>query len=61
MLKKLENAKASTNNKQLESFVGLANFYGRMVPDFSTKTLPLNIMRNSNFSWGKMQQKTLKT
>ena len=23
-----KNAKASTNNKQLESFVGLANFYG---------------------------------
>ena len=53
----MKNAKAPTNNKQLESFVGLANFYGRMIPDFATKMLPLNNMRNSDFSWGKMQQK----
>ena len=56
MLKK--NAKASTNNKQLESVVGVAKFYGRMIPDFTTKMQPLNNMRNSDFSWGKMQQKT---
>ena len=54
---KIKNAKAPTNNKQLESFVGLANFYGRMILDFATKMLPLNNMRNSDFSWGKMQQK----
>ena len=47
-----KNAKAPTNNKQLESFVGLANFYGRMIPNFATKMLPLNNMRNSDFSWG---------
>ena len=28
-----------------------------MIPDFATKMLPLNNMRNSDFSWGKMQQK----
>ena len=27
-VEKIKNAKAPTNNKQLESFVGLANFYG---------------------------------
>ena len=37
---KIKNAKAPTNNKLLESFVGLANFYGRMIPDFATKLLP---------------------
>ena len=57
-VEKIKNAKAPTNNKQLESFVGLANFYGRMIPDFATKLLPLKNMRNSDFSWGKMQQKT---
>ena len=57
MLKKIKNAKPPTNNKQLESFVGLANFYGRIIPDFATKMLPLNNMRNSDFSGGKMQQK----
>ena len=41
----------------VKSFVGLADSYGRMVPDFATKMLPLNNMRNSDFSWGKMQQK----
>ena len=51
---KIKNAKATTNIKQLESFVGLANFYGRMVPDFATKMLPLYDMRNSDF-YGKMQ------
>ena len=56
-VEKIKNAKAPTNNIQFESFVGLANFYGRMIPEFATKMLPLNNMRNSDFSWGKMQQK----
>ena len=56
-VEKIKNAKARTNNKQLESFVGPANFYGRIIPDFATKMVPLNNMRNSDFSWGKMQQK----
>ena len=55
-----KKAKAPTNNKQLESFVGFAIFYGRMVPDFATIMLPLNNMRNSDFSWGKMHQKNLR-
>ena len=54
---KIKNAKAPTNNKQLESFVALDNYYGRMIPDFTTTMLPLNNMRNSNFSWRRMQQK----
>ena len=31
--------------KQLKSFVGLANFYEGMIPDFATKMLPLNEIR----------------
>ena len=38
-------------------FVGLANFKGRMIPDFATKMLALNSMRKSDLSWGKMQHK----
>ena len=48
-VEKIKNAKAPINNKQLESFVGLANFYGKMIPDFATKMLPLSNMRNSDF------------
>ena len=41
--------KLSTNNKQIELFVGLSDFYRRMIPDFAAKMLPLNDMRNSEF------------
>ena len=41
-VEKIKNAKLPSKIKQLESFVGLANFYGRMIPDFTTKMLPLN-------------------
>ena len=44
-VEKIKNAKPPSNMKQLESFVGLANFYGRMIPDFATKVLPLNEMK----------------
>ena len=57
-VEKIKNAKTPNNNKQLESFVGLANFYGRIFPDFATKRPPLNNMRNRDFSWGKIQHKT---
>ena len=56
-VEKIENARAPTKSKQLESFVGLADFYGRMIPDFATKVLPPYNMRNSDFSWSRMQQK----
>ena len=55
---KIKNAKSPNNNKQLESFFGLANVYRKMIPDFATNMLPLNDMRNSNFSWGNMQQES---
>ena len=42
--------------KQLESFVGLANFYGRVIPDFATKSLPLNKVRKEEFRWEKKEQ-----
>ena len=57
-VEKIKIAKAPTNNKQLDSFVGLANFYGKRIPDFATKVLPLKNMRNNNFSWGKMLHET---
>ena len=41
-VEKFKNATPPSNLKQLESFVGLANFYGQVIPDFATKMLPLN-------------------
>ena len=42
--------------RQLQSFVGLANFYGQMIPDFATKMLPLNEIRKDDFRWEKEEQ-----
>ena len=42
--------------KQLESFVGSATFYGRMIPDFATKMLLLNKIRKEEFRWVKEEQ-----
>ena len=55
-VEKIKNAKPPSNVKQLESFVGLANFYGRMIPDFATKMLPLNEIRKEKFRWNKEEQ-----
>ena len=42
--------------KQIESFVGLANFYGRKMPKFATKMLPVNEIRKEEFRWEKEEQ-----
>ena len=39
-VEKINNAKPPSNMKQLQSFVGLAKFYDRIIPDFATKKLP---------------------
>ena len=51
--------KAPTNNKQIESFVGIANFYGGVIPDFATKMLPLNNMKKKRFLMGQNATKSL--
>ena len=53
-----KKAKASINNKQLESFFGQANLCERMIP-FATKMFPINDIRNGNFSRGKVQRKAI--
>ena len=39
--------------KQLDSFVGLANVYGRIISDFETKMLLLNEIRKEKLRWEK--------
>ena len=55
-VEKIKNAKPPSNMKQLESFVGLAIFYGRMIPDFATKMLTLNEIRKKEFRWDMEEQ-----
>ena len=47
--------------KQLESFVGLANFYSRMIPDFATKMQPLNEIRREEFRRETEEQNAFET
>ena len=60
-IEKIRNAKSPSIVKQIESFVGLANFYGQMIPDLATKLLPLNEFRKDYFRWKKRGHKFLKT
>ena len=59
-VEKINTAKPPSNMKQLESFVGLANFYGRMIPDFAKKMLPLNEIRKEELRWEKEEQNAFK-
>ena len=55
-VEKIKNTQPPSNMKRLESFVGLANFYGRMIPDFATKMVLLNEIRKEEFRWDKEEQ-----
>ena len=39
------------NVKQLESFIGKLNYYGKFLPSFSTICAPLNRLRRNNVTW----------
>ena len=58
---KIKNAKLPPNMTQLQSFVGLANFYVRMIPDFATKMLPLSEIWEEKFRWERKRKLLLKT
>lgn len=50
-VKAIVEAPAPTNLKQLESFLGVFNFYRRFVPNASTILEPLNRLRRSGVLW----------
>ena len=55
----LYNARSPRNVNELKSFLGLATFCSRFVPDFSTMTGPLRelLKKNAHFKWSKPQEK----
>ena len=48
------------NLKNVQSFLGFANFYKRFIKNFSKHAAPLNALTKKNifFQWGPDQQKT---
>ena len=58
LVKKVELIKAPSIKKELSCFVGLVNFFGRYINNFTEIVRPLNNLRkkNSPFVWGKAQQ-----
>ena len=51
--KKIKSFKPPENKAQLESFLGLVNFFGRMIPNFSRIVQPLHHLRKKDvyFKW----------
>lgn len=51
-IKAIENWPVPTNQKQLRSFLGLANYYRRFIKGYSTTTRPLaTLLKQDGFSW----------
>ena len=53
LVQKIVDMKAPTNKKEVEAFVGLVNYFGRLIPNFSGKLVPINNLRKHNvvFHW----------
>jgi len=51
---------APSNIKQLQSFLGLANYYRRFIPGFASLAHPLNVLlrKNTKFTWSSETQKS---
>jgi len=59
LVQKVLNVKEPRDRKELSSFIGLVNFYGRFISNFSDKLMPLLDLRKSKetFSWKEQHQK----
>jgi hypothetical protein len=53
LVDKIRHIAAPSSKKEIEQFLGLVNFFGRLIPNFSVKVAPLNGLRkgNSPFVW----------
>lgn len=57
----IRNAAVPADQKQLQAFLGLLNFYHSFIPQKATIAEPLHrlLLKNSRFLWNKEQQKSL--
>ena len=46
---------------ELRSFLGLVNYYGKLMPNLATTAAPLyNLLKNGHWTWGKAQKAAFK-
>lgn len=57
-VKAIEEWPQPTTLKELQAFLGLANYYRKFIKDFSLKAIPLTNMtkKDQPFEWGKEQE-----
>lgn len=62
-MKAIVDAPKPCDVKQVQSFVGLCNFYNRFIPNFTEVLAPLYklIQKNVKFTWGQEQEKSFQT
>ena len=53
LVKKIANISTPTCKKDVDSFIGLANYFGRLIPNFTVLMAPLNRLRKTGikFVW----------
>jgi len=60
-VKAVKEWKTPTKIKEVESFLGFANFYRRFIRNFSHTARPLNKLKGKKeWKWGEEQQKAFK-
>lgn len=61
-IKAIQEMPAPTNIKELEAFIGMINYYGKFIKDFSDICVPLNQLRKKDtpFDWNLSCQEAFK-
>lgn len=59
-LQALKDAKPPLNPKEVRSFLGMANYIARFIPDFATISEPLRLLthKNSTWKWDEAEKKS---
>ena len=60
LVNKIQDISVPSNKKEVESFIGLVNYFGRLIPQFSNKILPINNLRKkeTQFIWSNECQES---
>ncbi|GFO29556.1 Zinc knuckle domain containing protein [Plakobranchus ocellatus] len=60
-LQALKDVKPPQNAKEVRSFLGMANYIARFIPDFATISEPLRLLthKNSTRKWGEAEKRSL--